>query len=148
VIYNPAGTIHAAGPGLVLLEVQQSADLTYRLFDYGRPRELHLADGLAVARCCPHFDSRDCSVADGRSRILANGPYFGAAWCAGSMPAGMPMVADHFQLVVTQGQAEAAGNVALPGECHLVRSLGEITLDPECTALIAWPTPAALARAA
>jgi mannose-6-phosphate isomerase len=46
----PAGTVHAIGPGMVLLEVQQSSDTTYRLWDYGRPRELHLADGLKAIK--------------------------------------------------------------------------------------------------
>lgn len=45
-IYNPAGTVHAIGPGSVLLEVQQNSDVTYRLYDYGRPRELHLEQGF------------------------------------------------------------------------------------------------------
>jgi len=40
--YLPAGTVHAIGPGLSLVEVQQTSDTTFRLFDYGRPRELHL----------------------------------------------------------------------------------------------------------
>lgn len=49
----PAGTIHALGPGLLLYEVQQRSDLTYRLYDYGRPRELHLQKGLDVAKLKP-----------------------------------------------------------------------------------------------
>jgi len=49
-IFVDAGTVHAIGPGVVLLETQQTSDITYRLFDYGRPRELHLAQGLAVVR--------------------------------------------------------------------------------------------------
>jgi mannose-6-phosphate isomerase len=49
----PAGTIHALGPGLLLYEVQQRSDLTYRLYDYGRPRELHLEKALDVARLEP-----------------------------------------------------------------------------------------------
>jgi len=53
VIPVPAGTIHALGPGLLIYEVQQRSDLTYRLFDYGRPRELHLEKGLSVARLEP-----------------------------------------------------------------------------------------------
>lgn len=53
VIPVPAGTIHALGPGLLLYEVQQRSDLTYRLYDYGRPRELHLEKGLDVARLEP-----------------------------------------------------------------------------------------------
>jgi mannose-6-phosphate isomerase len=49
-VFVDAGTVHAIGPGVVLLEVQQTCDVTYRLFDYGRPRELHLDDGLAVIK--------------------------------------------------------------------------------------------------
>lgn len=53
VVYVPAGTIHALGPGLVLYEVQQRSDLTYRIFDYGRGRELHLEKGLDVSKLEP-----------------------------------------------------------------------------------------------
>ncbi len=49
-VFVDAGTVHAIGPGVVLLEVQQTCDVTYRLFDYGRPRALHLDDGLAVVK--------------------------------------------------------------------------------------------------
>ncbi len=49
--------IHAIGAGISLLEFQQNADVTYRLYDYGRPRELHLDDGIAVADAEP-FDDR------------------------------------------------------------------------------------------
>jgi len=49
-VYVPAGTIHAIGPGVVILEIQQNSDTTYRLYDYGRPRELHLEQGLGVLK--------------------------------------------------------------------------------------------------
>jgi len=55
VIYNPPGTVHAIGAGILLFEVQQTSDLTYRLYDYGRrdasgqQRELHLEKSLDVA---------------------------------------------------------------------------------------------------
>ncbi|MBR0672702.1 class I mannose-6-phosphate isomerase [Neoroseomonas soli] len=45
----PAGTVHAIGAGLVLLEVQDPIDVTYRLFDYGRPRPLQIDEALSVA---------------------------------------------------------------------------------------------------
>lgn len=54
--YIPAGTVHAIGPGLSLIEVQQNNDVTYRLYDYGRPRELHLEDGVAVSKAVPYPD--------------------------------------------------------------------------------------------
>lgn len=49
-LFVDAGTVHAIGPGVVLLETQQTSDVTYRLYDYGRPRELHLEKGLAVMK--------------------------------------------------------------------------------------------------
>lgn len=56
VVYNPAGTVHAIGRGILLFEIQQSSDLTYRLYDFGRRdsagnlRELHVEPALDVAR--------------------------------------------------------------------------------------------------
>lgn len=52
--FIPAGTVHAIGAGLTLCEIQQRSDVTYRLYDYGRPRELHLDRGIEVARREPH----------------------------------------------------------------------------------------------
>ena len=60
VVVNEAGVVHAVGPGIVLYELQQASDLTYRLFDYdrrdaaGRPRELHVEKALDVARLEPN----------------------------------------------------------------------------------------------
>ena len=57
--YIPAGMLHAIGPGCLIYEVQESSNLTYRVYDYGRvdaqgrPRELHIADALAVAALAP-----------------------------------------------------------------------------------------------
>ncbi len=52
--YIPAGTVHAIGAGVTLVEVQQNVDVTYRLYDYGRPRELHLDDAVAVSLAVPY----------------------------------------------------------------------------------------------
>jgi mannose-6-phosphate isomerase len=49
-IYVAGGTVHTLGPGSVIVETQQQSDTTYRLYDYGRPRELHLKDGIAAVR--------------------------------------------------------------------------------------------------
>jgi len=49
-IYVAGGTVHTLGPGSVIVETQQQSDTTYRLYDYGRARELHLKDGLAAVR--------------------------------------------------------------------------------------------------
>ncbi len=49
-IYVAGGTVHTLGPGSIIVETQQQSDTTYRLYDYGRPRELHLKEGLAVLK--------------------------------------------------------------------------------------------------
>jgi mannose-6-phosphate isomerase len=49
-IYVDAGTVHAIGPGVILVETQQNSDTTYRLYDYGRPRELHVKQGLEALK--------------------------------------------------------------------------------------------------
>jgi mannose-6-phosphate isomerase len=49
-VFVDAGTVHAIGPGMIVLETQQYSDVTYRLYDYGRPRELHVDAGLAVSK--------------------------------------------------------------------------------------------------
>src|SRR5437667_2635281 len=49
-IYVTGGTVHTLGPGSVIVETQQQSDTTYRLYDYARPRELHLKEGLAAVK--------------------------------------------------------------------------------------------------
>jgi mannose-6-phosphate isomerase len=49
-IYVDAGTIHAIAPGSILIEAQQNSDTTFRLYDYGRPRELHVEQGMRAMR--------------------------------------------------------------------------------------------------
>ncbi|MDR3312481.1 MAG: class I mannose-6-phosphate isomerase [Spirochaetaceae bacterium] len=52
-LYIPAGTVHAIGGGVRLLEIQQSSDITYRLYDWGRGRELHVEKALEAIRPVP-----------------------------------------------------------------------------------------------
>jgi mannose-6-phosphate isomerase len=90
-IYVAGGTVHTLGPGPVLVETQQQSDTTYRLYDYGRPRPLHLERGLAsvkervasgkVIRPAPvslgsgNRDSRSSDSSNRRSSMVA-APYF------------------------------------------------------------------------
>jgi len=69
--FIPSGTVHAIGAGLVLCEIQQHSDITYRLFDYGRPRELHLDEGVRVSRLGPHSARQSA-----REGILVSCPFF------------------------------------------------------------------------
>jgi mannose-6-phosphate isomerase len=67
VIFVPAGTVHAIGAGLTICEIQQNSDITYRLYDYGRDRELHLDDGTRVSDLGP-YQFRPNPVALGKER--------------------------------------------------------------------------------
>ncbi len=53
-IFVDAGTVHTILPGSILLEVQQNSDITYRLYDYGRPRQLHIEKGLEAIKFKTH----------------------------------------------------------------------------------------------
>jgi mannose-6-phosphate isomerase len=80
-IYSPAGTIHAIGAGISLVEIQQNLDLTYRLYDYGRPRALHLDDALAVATPGPYrFDPAAAEPEPGRHVLAAGGAFVVERW--------------------------------------------------------------------
>jgi mannose-6-phosphate isomerase len=75
VYYLPPGTVHAIGPGLSLVEVQQNSDTTFRLYDYGRDRALHLERALAVADCGP-YPSEHHGTAQERGTTLIDAPHF------------------------------------------------------------------------
>lgn len=84
VVFVPAGTLHAINAGIVLFEIQQKSDLTYRVYDYGRldaktgqPRELHLERSLDVSRFEPAPDGKVVPLAraPGRDLLIAC-PYF------------------------------------------------------------------------
>jgi len=74
--FIPAGTVHAIGAGLALCEVQQQSDVTYRLFDYGRGRELHLDRGVTVAHTGGHPGYARRVSLPGGSELLAECEYF------------------------------------------------------------------------
>jgi len=69
--YVPAGTVHAIGAGLSLLEIQQNVDLTYRLYDYGRPRPLQLDAGMAAAIAAPFARSPARALGPAREELVA-----------------------------------------------------------------------------
>jgi mannose-6-phosphate isomerase len=81
-IYVAGGTVHTLGPGAVIVETQQQSDTTYRLYDYGRPRPLHLERGLASVK--EHNASgkvirpAPVSIHGGKSRLssMIAAPYF------------------------------------------------------------------------
>ena len=131
-LYNPAGTIHALGAGLTVLEIQQAVDLTYRLFDYGRPRELHLEESRDVVAARPHVHRLDTRVGE-TSMLLVAGPHFGVAWCVGEPPV-LPQGLRDVQLLPIDAPAGGVG----PGECALIDEHQARRLRSDGTFVLAW----------
>src|SRR6266404_2289857 len=75
-IYVDAGTVHAIGPGSILLETQQNSDTTYRLYDYGRGRELHVEQGLAATKARAVAGKVARVVGQNGTQNLIAAPYF------------------------------------------------------------------------
>ncbi|QZD88829.1 class I mannose-6-phosphate isomerase [Qipengyuania aurantiaca] len=82
-IYVPSGTIHSMGPGLTLVEIQQNTDITYRLYDYGRPRDLHLDEAMDTILGAPHPEDLRTRVDADTDRLLVDGAHFRLGHCAG-----------------------------------------------------------------
>jgi mannose-6-phosphate isomerase len=89
-IFVPAGTIHAIGAGLVIAEIQQRSDATFRLFDHGRQRELHIENAIAVADAGPaDFRVIPTRLTDTRTLLISNAHFIferidlapNSAWC-------------------------------------------------------------------
>ncbi|MGH8759406.1 MAG: class I mannose-6-phosphate isomerase [Burkholderiales bacterium] len=140
VFYSPAGTVHAIGAGITLVEVQQNVDLTYRLYDYGRARELHLDEGIRVSNArpfIPNFSPEE--VASGRT-ILAEGPKFVLErWkLVGErsivLPHGTPA---WFVPIAGTGVIDDAPWQA--GEGWLVRENAKLSFDPGSDVIVAYP---------
>lgn len=110
--FLPAGTVHTIGAGLVLCEIQQYSDVTYRLYDYGRPRELHLDHGLAVARRESHRARQTP-----RGEQLVSCPHFTVVRKRIEGVSQLPPRPGGFELLITiEGQGRIGGEPVRSGE--------------------------------
>ena len=134
----PAGTVHAIGPGLSLIEIQQNSDVTYRLYDYGRGRELHLDAGIAVADGSPYDPVNRRHVPRGGEAALVEGPHFRLDRLDGPAPAAVA-ARYHGKLLVLPFDTplEVCGETVGPGQCALAPSLDKVDFAGRC--LIAQP---------
>ncbi len=139
--YIPANTVHAIGAGVSLIELQQNSDITYRLYDYGRPRELHLDESIAVARGVRYPESLHQRVTNILPQTLVDGPLFRLDQVIG---APYPAVAQRYSgpllAIPRSGSAIINGEVIKPGSCGIAPSLTAISFDPAGSCLIAQPS--------
>ncbi len=137
--YSASGTIHAIGAGLTLIEVQQNSETTYRLYDYGRPRELHLEDGVAVADPVPFAPHpMPGKVAEGRT-ILVEGPKFVLErWPGGSRVIALPEGVEGW-LIPVAGEGSVDGVAWRAGECLSVTGKAALDAAQGSDLLFAYP---------
>ncbi|MGL5837379.1 MAG: class I mannose-6-phosphate isomerase [Sphingorhabdus sp.] len=133
--YIPAGTVHAIGAGITLVEVQQYADITYRLYDYGRPRELHLDYGVAVSNAKPYADPRS-GHAKGNIEMV-EGPHF---WLRHVTDTAALVAEDRpgpYWLIPLSGEIRFADESLQKGDCLIVDKLDPLKLSPSSALLAA-----------
>jgi mannose-6-phosphate isomerase len=114
-IYVAAGTIHAILPGVVILEIQQNSDTTYRLYDYGRPRPLHLELGMDVLKLTTDAGLFPAKEIAGGTQLISV-PHF---------------TVERYELSAEPNTFTNAGGeylVTLKGEGKLVSEAGEVEL--------------------
>jgi mannose-6-phosphate isomerase len=136
--YLPPGTVHAIGAGLAVVEVQQTSDTTFRLYDYDRPRELHLDRAVAVAHGTP-YDAQHKSSVDQQSPTLIDGSYFRVDRIKGAPEAQtVAAFADGVLVLPLEGSVTSQGKRAGAGECFYTASLDDVDFsEADVTLLIA-----------
>jgi len=138
-IYVAGGTVHTLGPGSIIVETQQQSDTTYRLYDYGRPRELHLKDGMAavkekvnsgkVVRPAP------IETASGKTRFspMITAPYFAVEMfetkAVLSLATQDESQKNSVQILVA---VEGCGVVEIPGAEPVTLTKGDAVVIPAC----------------
>ena len=137
--YAPSGTVHAIGAGITLIEIQQNSDTTYRLYDYGRPRELHLDEGVAVSDARPFVPHpMPGKVADDRT-ILVEGPKFVLErWEGGHRTLTLPEGKTGW-LIPVQGEGVVDGVPFHAGECVTLHGSCELHAEMGSDLLFAYP---------
>lgn len=138
--YVPAGTVHAIGAGLLIAELQQSCDTTYRVYDYdrvdknGRKRELHIEKARLCTRVAPYENVVPEKLSDTRERLLRC-PYFEICRVTGRKEA--ELASPYYRILFFEsGRADvrydggslpvsAGDTVYLPTGCS-------VTVDGEC----------------
>jgi mannose-6-phosphate isomerase len=130
--FIPAGTVHAIGAGLALCEVQQQSDITYRLYDYGRGRELHLEKGVMVSNTGRHPGYAQRTALPNGSELLAECEYFRTELRVFTDPIDhCPNGRTQEILVFLRGAGAIAGQPFRLGEAWLISVHGPVRVEPD-----------------
>ena len=138
-LYAPSGTIHAIGGGLTLIEVQQNSETTYRLYDYGSDRELHLKDGVDVATLTPYTPISSPEMIDLHRTLLTEGPKFVLErWSAGTHEIALPEGTTAWIVPIT-GSGKVGDLAFKAGECATMTGTETIKTSDDADLLVAYP---------
>lgn len=140
-IFVPAGTIHAIGAGISLLEFQQNADVTYRLYDYGRPRELHLEDGAAVANPDYDWDEHFRPSGGPVDDILVSSPHFSLVRASSAGEIAGLLAARSRWVMPLEGTVTADGVSVSAGGCLIAEMGASLSMSPSAVALVGAAGP-------
>jgi mannose-6-phosphate isomerase len=137
-VFVDAGTVHAIGPGVVLLETQQTSDTTFRMYDYGRPRELHVEQALKVMKTQTAAGKVQPVKMDGYTRLIAQKYFVVDRYDVAPGGEAVIPIAEPGCFVGLGGSARVigAGEVALPqGQAVVVpASVGEVKVRSDAGA--------------
>ncbi len=138
--YIPANTVHAIGAGITLIEVQQNSDITYRLYDYGRRRALHVQEGAAVALRGPYPAHNHQHMPVSGTISLVDGPYFRLDRLDGAPDAVTAGYYDGALLVVPLDcTLSVRGESVTPGQCAMADSIDSVAFPASGLSLVAQP---------
>jgi mannose-6-phosphate isomerase len=142
--FTPAHTVHAIGAGIVLCEIQQNSDVTYRLWDYGRPREIHVEQAVPICDLCVHPGaSHPVHLGDGRDELVRSKHFVTESV---TLRAGGSFAPDAHpcQLwICIEGEASIGDESVRAGEVWLLPDVGAQPLAqsaPGARFLRTWPT--------
>lgn len=138
-MYCASDTIHAIGGGLTVIEVQQNSETTYRLYDYGSDRELHLDDGIDVADPNPYVPvAPPLEIETGRT-IMVEGPKFVLErWKGGEHVVNLPAGKTGWVIPIT-GSGSVADVAFKAGECVTVTGSESVETSADADVLFAYP---------
>lgn len=144
IIFVPAGTIHAIGAGIVLAEIQQRSDATFRLYDYGRQRELHEDSAIAVSDAGPVQAQSGARHLTAERTVLIASPHFIFELIDLPANSNWALKADRETwILVIEGQARIGLTNTTVGDVIFVEAdHASIEVGPDgMSGLIAYPGP-------
>lgn len=140
-IYVPSGTVHAIGPGLTLVEIQQNTDVTYRLYDYGRSRKLHLEEAMKSVRPKPHPAELRRTVNAQEAKVLVEGPYFTVVQCVGIPGGETHGLGGAVQVLPLAGSCTISGAVVSAGQSGWAHNLEAVDFTRSERCLLVFNPP-------